>query len=82
MLSLLEPISRVQLTFPPPLYPTCLNASPAVVQDGNHAFLMAMVLMCVAVGVCLGAGMAVLCHKQEFMNMPWLKDMVEVRRVA
>lgn len=48
-------------------------------QDGNHALLMAMVLVCMTLGVCLGAGMAFVCHKQEFMNVPWLKDMVEVR---
>lgn len=39
---------------------------------------MAMVLTCMAVGVCVGASMAFVCHNQEFMNMPWLKDMVEV----
>ena len=39
---------------------------------------MAMVLACMALGVCLGAGMAFVCHKQEFMNVPWLQHMVEV----
>lgn len=39
---------------------------------------MAMVLACMAIGVCLGACMAFLCHQQEFMNLPWLKHMVEV----
>lgn len=39
---------------------------------------MAMVLACMALGVCLGAGMAFVCHQQEFMNLPWLKHMVEV----
>lgn len=54
-------------------------AAAALFDDqDNHALLMAMVLACMALGVCLGACMAFLCHQQEFMNLPWLKHMVEV----
>ncbi|CAM9802571.1 unnamed protein product, partial [Scytosiphon promiscuus] len=53
--------------------------TPGQEDNDNHALLMAMVLACMTIGVCLGAGMAFVCHQQEFMNLPWLKHMVEGR---
>lgn len=54
------------------------TVSPSCHFQDNHALLMAIVLACMTIGVCLGAGMAFVCHQQEFMNLPWLKHMVEV----
>ena len=39
---------------------------------------MATVVMCVMAGVCSGAGIAFVCHKQAFVHVPWLQHMVEV----
>jgi hypothetical protein len=36
-------------------------------------------VVCIILGICLGIAMAFMCHNQQYLNVPWLKHMVEGR---